>query len=544
MRPIGALVVLWLVISLMVSASGQAAETSLRQVIDEQIETAWNAQKIEPAQPADDAAFLRRIYLDIVGVIPTHDEAATFLDDKDPEKRSKLIDRLLDDPRYAMHQADIWDVILFTRNPDSNEVRIRPSFQHWLREQFAQNVSYRDLVNKLIRGEGNSVDDGAPMYLAQFARRPEDASQTITQTFLGVQLQCARCHDHPFEKWTQRDFYGMAAFMARTEVVSLGKNGQEPKYAVGERNRGDILFSGPAKDQTPGKKGEPIMAKFLQGDSLKEPEIPADVQDPRNFPSNVVPASPRFSRRNALADWMTQPDNAYLAKSISNRLWAQYLGRGIVHPIDNLSEANPPSHPELLNILSREMVAFNFDMKRFIRELCNTRTYQLASDGALEELRPRLFERARIRPLAAEELAASWRIATGYESTAATKKSGADPRFVGMTREYMMRFFGEPSNGSGDFQGGLQEHLYLNNGEVSNLITREPGGLLAQVSDKNTPVGLRVERLFLSVLSRRPNAAEASQFAEVLAENSPKRESASLDVIWALMTCSEFRFNH
>ena len=305
---------LWMTLLIAAARLALAADQPIRDAIDAQVQAAWQREKIEPAPLADDATFLRRIYIDVVGTIPTHDEALSFLDDEDPAKRSKLIDRLLDDPRYGDHQADLWDVLLFGRYPATSDVRIRPSFQRWLREQFANNVSYRELVRALVRGEGNSVDDGAPMYLAQHARRPEDASQAIAQTFLGVQLQCARCHDHPFEKWSQRDFYGMAAFLARIEVVPLGKNGQESKFAIGERSRGEVLFSGPAKDQTPGKKGEPIQAKFLRGDTLTEPELTADVQDPKNFPSNAMPPAPRFSRKNALADWMTQPDNVYLAK--------------------------------------------------------------------------------------------------------------------------------------------------------------------------------------------------------------------------------------
>jgi Protein of unknown function (DUF1549)/Protein of unknown function (DUF1553) len=525
----------------------RAADPPLREFIDEQVKAAWTREKITPAPLADDAEFLRRVYLDIIGIIPSHEEAKAFLDDTSADKRAKLIDRLLEHPRYALHQADEWDLVLFGRHPPGYETYRRPTFQRWLQEQFAKNVPYDKWVADILKAEGTTVDNGPPWFLAQYSRQPEDAAEKITQTFLGVQLQCARCHDHPFENWKQVDFYGMAAFLARLQVIQFDKKNNELKVMIGETNTGEVLFTGPASQQTPGKKGEPIKPKFLQGEPLDEPPPPKDQKEERSLPSGKVPPKPQFSRKDKLAEWVTARDNPYFARAVANRIWAQFMGCGIVHPVDNMSAKNRPSHPELLDACARALVEHNFDIKWYIRELCNSQTYQLASTGNVEEARPRWFERARVRPLSAEELLESWRLATGYDEVVASKAGKTDAkaqgRFHGVTWDYMVRFFGQPSNGTGNFQGGLQEHLYLNNGEVYRLIATEKGSLYQVVSEDKGPWEERVDRLYLSILSRPAKPAEKKKFAEFLAGGDKPGERLR-EAIWVLMTCSEFRFNH
>jgi hypothetical protein len=523
------------------------AEQRLRDVIDAEVQAAWKEHDVEHAPPADDATFLRRVYLDLCGTIPSYEEAKAFLDDDAKDKREKLIDRLLDDPRYALHQGDVWDMVLFGRDPPGFDAKDRDGFQRWIREQFAKNTPYDEIVRRLLRAEGNTVEDGAPMYLIQYKNKPEDASVAITQTFLGVQLQCARCHDHPYESWSQLDFYGMAAFLARLEVVTVGKKGKDSMLAVGEKNLGDVLFTGPAAEQEPGQKGEPVKAKFLLGEVLQEPELPEDFEEPRRFPSGKMPPEPKFSRKNSLADWITSPDNPYFARAVVNRVWAQFMGRGLVHPVDNMSESNSPTHPELLAKLAAAMVEHKFDLKWYVRELLNSETYQIGAGGPIEDAKPYWFARARTRPLSAEELAISWRVATYYDEAMAA--SGKEPkegeRFFGLTSGYMLRFFGRPENGVGDFLGGLQEHLYLNNGQVAGLISSGEKSLHHTLMNSEAPWEERVDRLFLSVLSRYPSAEERERLVQYIAEeDSGESDTRLREAIWALLTCSEFRFNH
>lgn len=520
------------------SGLARADEKSLRHVIDAEVRAAWEREKVVPAKPATDGEFLRRVYLDLAGSIPTYDETVEFIDSKEAAKRERLIDKLLADPRFAQHQADVWDSILFGRNPPGYDTRKRDGFQTWLRSRFEKGIPYDVWVRELLKAEGNSVENGA-LYYVQYRNAPEDASEAISQTFLGVQLQCARCHDHPFESWTQREFFGMAAFLARLQVVSAGKKGMATAYVIAERSSGDIQFTGPAKDQKPGQKGEPVKPKFLLGDALVEPALPAGFKEVK-FVDNQPTPKPAFSRKDQLADWITRADNPFFARAVTNRVWAQYMGRGLVHPVDNMSPSKKPSHPALLDAMTRGLVDHKFDLKWYIRELVNSQTYQLSAAGTGEPM-PAWFQHARMRPLSAEELVEGWRIATAYtEVEKTTGKKASTDRFRPVGDGYVLQFFGAPANGKGDFQGGLQEHLYLNNGPLMQMISAGKGSLAESVGDKGKPAEARIERLYLATLQRRPTDAERQKFAAFLADNP----TASADAVWALITSAEFRFNH
>ncbi|MDB5384583.1 MAG: hypothetical protein JWM11_229 [Planctomycetaceae bacterium] len=527
----------------------RAGDPPLRNVIDTEIAKVWSREKIQSAGPCDDATFLRRVSLDLCGLIPTHDEAKAFLDDSATDKRAKLIERLLDHARYGVHQSDEWDMVFFGRKPPGYEAPHREGFKRWLRDSFAQNTHFDQLARAMLKAEGNTAEQGAAMYLVQYDRHPDDAAIAVSQTFLGVQLQCAHCHDHPYEPWTQRDFYGMAAFFARLQMVKAGKTKVDDKELekiyLAELNTGDVKFTGSAKDAKPGQKGEPVKPKFLLASDLEEPDLTAEFKDEKRIPDGSPPPAPKFSRKDKLAEWVTSPQNPYFARAVANRLWAQFMGRGLVHPIDNMSASNKPSHPELLDAIAQELIAHQFDVKWLIRELVSSQTYQLASTGEVADAKPQWFERARTRPLSAEELLESWRVATNFEVVARRKPEEHKGRFYGVTFDYIRNYFGEPNNGVGDFQGGLHEHLYLNNGELGRLMTSEKDGLIDQLLTSTEPWESRVERIYLAVLSRLPNAAERAKFADYCdVQGKDSQQTRLQEAIWVLMTCSEFRFNH
>jgi len=535
-----------------------AQDAALREIVDARIGAAWQAQGIIPSSPSSDGEFLRRIWLDLAGIIPTYAETAAFLADESVDKRPRLIDRLLDDPRYAQHQADLWDLILFGRNPPGYGTDQREGFQRWLRQQFAANRPYDEWVRELLQAEGNSVEQGTPLYYVQYRGQPEDLTEVVTQTFLGVQLQCARCHDHPFEPWKQRDFYGMAAFFARLEIAEVGSKDNRTLYALAERSTGEVLFTGPVSEQRPGQEGEPVDPRFLAGERLVEPALPEGFEEPQVEPGTLPPL-PFFSRKERLVDWLTRPENPYFARAIANRLWAQLMGRGLVHPVDNLSASNPPSHPELLDSLASWLVENRFEVKGYLRELANSRTYQLsaapratagAADTAVEEAHPQWFQHARWRPLSAEELIESWRVASGYDDAVAAQPTNqgdetVEPpdRFRPLTRDYLLMFFGQPNDGMGYFQGGLNEHLYLNNGELDRLIVDASGGLWYELMREDLSWENRVERLFLQTVNRPPRPGERERLV-ALFSSDPEPGGRLRQAIWALMTSSEFRFNH
>jgi len=280
-----------------------------------------------------------------------------------------------------------------------------------------------------------------------------------------------------------------------------------------------------------------VKPKFLLGEELAEPVLAKGFKEAR-FVANKMPPKPKFSRKDALADWIAKPDNPYFARAVANRVWAQYMGRGLVHPVDSMSASNKPSHPELLDALAKQLVARKFDLKWLTRELVSCKTYQLSGTGSGEPM-PAWFQHARSRPLSAEELIESWQAATGYLAAEASsgKKPVAD-RFRPLGSDYLIQFFGTPNTGTGDFQGGIREHLYLNNGPLGQMIGAK-GGLAELVGDAKKPVAERVERLFLSTLNRRPAPEEAKKFAAFLND-----KGSAADAVWSLLTCAEFRFNH
>ncbi len=478
----------------------QADEKPLRMIIDAEVQSAWQREKITPVLPADDSAFLRRVYLDLLGTIPSYGEAKKFLDDRDPQKREKLVDRLLNEPRFADHQTDVWDLVLFGRDPlNPSATRNRDSFKAWLKEQFADNVPYNRWVHELLSAE----KDGPEMFLVQFRNKPEDATVGVTRIFLGTQLQCARCHDHPYERWKQRDFYGMAGFFVRLVVINGPTKKGQRQYYVGEKSTGEVMFTGSVKEQKPGQKGEPIKPRFLGGDLLEEPPLPKNFQEP-DWRKAKTPIKPFFSRKEKMADWVTSPENPHFARAVVNRIWAQFMGKGLVHPIDDLSENRVPSHPELLKEMARQLIAHKFDLKWLMREITNSKTYQLASTGKVKDASPYWYERARVRPLSAEEMIAALRVATGFDDT--LRASGKDPKktsIPGSMEAYLLRYLGEPTDGRGNFQGSLNEHLLFNNsGQLRSIIQSRKGNLADAVLNSKSSWEDKVDRIYLSVLTR------------------------------------------
>lgn len=522
------------ILGLIVSASlVGAGEPALRQAIDVNIQKVWQHEKITPAGRSSDSVFLRRVYLDLVGMVPTYDETTTFLKDADPQKRTKLIDKLLADPRYAAQQAHMWDLVLFGRHPQNiDATRKRDGFKKWMSDQFAKNEPWDKITQKLLMAE----EDGSQLFYVQYRNAPEEAATAVSRVFLGTQLQCARCHDHPFEHWTQKDFFGLAGFFVRLVVVDAGGGANNKKFKVGEKSTGDVLFAGSVKELKPGMKGAPVKPKFLGGAVLQEPATPKDFKEPV-VKGNVLPAKPAFSRKEKLVEWITAKENPFFAKALANRVWGQFMGRGFVHPVDDLSEKNTPTHPELLKAIEKGLIDHKFDMKWIIREIVTSDAYQVSDLGSATEAAPKFYERARVRPLSAEELMASLGVATGHGADWAQKAQNA-------TSEYMLRFFGEPNDGQGHFQGSLAEHLFLNNaGQIRQLAQAKKGNLADTILSSKDAWDAKVDRMFLSILSRTPTEVEKARFVKHLSGDAKMAPALLEEAIWVLVSCSEFRFN-
>jgi hypothetical protein len=510
-----------------------AEEKPLRQLIDEQLRLAWEREKLTPAKRSSDSEFLRRVTLDLIGTAPSYEETVEFLASTDPKKREKWIDRLLDSPQFAQAQANVWDLVLFGRHPGyPDATRNRSGFKAWLAQQFKEKVPLDRWVAELLKAE----QPGSELFYVQFRNQPEEATVAVARIFLGTQLQCARCHDHPFDRWTQKDFYGMTGFFVRLAVEESGA-GNTKKFSIGEKASGEVLFTGSAKEQTPGKKGEPIKPRFLGGPDLDEPPAPKETKE--KVKEGAKLPKPPFSRKEKLAAWVTSSENPYLARAVVNRVWGQFMGNGIVHPVDDFNAESKPSHPELLQTLTESFRKSGYQIRDLIREIVNSEAYQLSQAGEGTVAMPKWYERARVRPLSAEEIVSTMRKVTGYDL--GTKP---DEKLPNSGDEYFLRFFGEPTNGLGDFQGSLQEHLFLNNAEqVRALIRRRKGNLVDTLLTSSDAIEKKIERLYLTVLQRKPKESETELFRNYLSKKE-KPEPLMEDCVWALLNGSEFRFNH
>lgn len=335
----------------------------------------------------------------------------------------------------------------------------------------------------------------------------------------------------------------MAGFFVRTMIVEVpGKaevtNQKGSKYLVGEKTIGEALFAIEEIDpKTKKKKTTPIKPKFLSGEELKEPELPMGFVEPK-LKANELPPKPAFSRREKFIGWMTAKDNPFFAKAAVNRVWAQFMGRGFVHPVDDFNQKNEPTHPSLLKAIESEFVAHKYDLKWLVREIVNSEIYQAADLGTVTDALPKFYERARIRPLSVEELTASLYIATGRGLDLAAKTEPSPQ---------MLQYLGEPTDGQGRFQGSLSEHLFLHNGDFFRGMCRpNKGNLPEQLMMSTEPWEGKVDRMFLSVLSRPATSEERDRFVKYLNVDTKDAKMASQrmeDAMWVLVSCSEFRFN-
>lgn len=486
--------------------------------VDELLAQRWAAENVSPAVQAGDAEFLRRAYLDLTGIIPKVSEVRTFLADVRPDKRAALIDKLLAKPGYATHLANTWRHMLLPGDvADQQLMGGAAGFQNWLRERFADNIRYDNVVAELLTATGSANQTGPALFYTALELKPEEAAANTSRIFLGVQIQCAQCHDHPFDRWTQQDFWGYAAFFARLQ------------------QRQDPVANMQVVD---GSEGE-----------VKLPNSETVVQ-PKYLNASLANEGEDDNRRRQLAIWLASRDNPFFARATVNRVWAQLFGRGLVEPVDDLSDKNPPSHPELLNELARYFAQGGFDLRDLFRTLANTRAYGLSSELAQSdgEPRPELFSRMAVKSLTPDQLYDCLAEAMRRREMilAAQRGQPANP-FGDPARADFLAKFQSPTQSASEFQSGIPQALTLMNGRAIAEATDANGsGLLAAVQAPFFTDAERVEVLFLSTIGRPPQDAERSQFVEYVNSGGPSgdRRKALGDVLWALVNSAEFILNH
>jgi hypothetical protein len=518
-----------------------AAQTPLHQRIDALVAAGTPDFDKQAAPLAPDAEFLRRAYLDLTGTIPTAAEARAFLSDAAADKREKLIDRLLASPEHARHLAHVFDVMLMERRPDK-QVK-RAEWHEYLRASFAANKPWDQLVREILSADGEDAKlrPAAKFYLDRDAE-PHLLTRDIGRLFLGMNLQCAQCHDSPIvDDYKQDIYYGLFAFLNRSFLFA--PKGKPPVLA--EKAEGDVTFQSVFD---PAKVTKTAGPRLPGREPVKEPPLEKG-QEYAVAPGKDAKPVPRFSRRAQLAAELTHPENVQFRRTIANRLWALLMGRGLVQPLDMDHSDNPPSPPELLRLLADEIGAMKFDTRAFLRELALSKTYQRSS-AAPAGAKPEQFLAAHLKPLTPEQLALALMQATGQtdverkalgakqsEAALYARQAGSIATFVNL--------FGSRPGQPADFEATLDQALFLANGKLirSWLALNAAGNLTGRLGALKDDSAV-AEELFLSVLTRLPTEEERKEIADYLKGRTQDRGAALEEMAWALLASAEFRFNH
>ncbi len=499
------------------SLSGTRLDVAaLARHIDAALDARLQSEKVAFSPLSDDAEFVRRVYLDITGHIPPADKALAFLEDRDPAKRAKLVDELLASSDYGKHQADIWQTLLLPRNSDNRGVRY-DAMARWLEENFNANKPWDQLVKDILTASGEA-EESAPVAFFLANRGPDKLTDTTTRLFLGVQLQCAQCHNHPFTDWKQDEYWGMAAFFDRVRLTG------NPRAAAKGNQTVSIHENGKGRPLPRPDSARTLPPKFLQGE---QPKIAAG-----------EPCRP------VLAEWLTGARNPYFSKAMVNRTWAQFFGRGLVNPVDDMHDANPASHPQLLADLADQFAAGGFNLKDLIRALCNSKSYQRTSKpaGNNADAGPELFSRQAVKVLTPEQLFDSLVQVLGAPNRAelprrpmgaANRGAPANPRAA------FVAFFKVEDSDPTDYQAGIPQALRLMNGpQTNNAAVLDP-----LLRSGKGPAEI-VEHLYLRTLSRKPRPDELGRLTAYVRKADGTPRQAYADILWSLINSSEFTMNH
>jgi hypothetical protein len=471
--------------------------TARNNFVDDHVFARLKELRIEPSDRCTDREFIRRVFLDACGILPTPEEVQAFAADGDPKKREKLVDALIERPEFVDLWAMKWGEMLRVRSNNQTPAYGRDSkamfsYAAWIKEQVAKNRPINEMVAELLVGTGsNFKSPPANLYTAGERLTPEKTAEDIAQVFLGTRIQCSQCHNHPFDRWTLDDYYGFAAFFAG---VNLKRGGEGREVVVGNNNNANTVAH-----PVDGRRMKP---KFLGGDA---PEV--DGQDPRK----------------ALAKWVTAPENTAFRETMANVIWAHFFGRGITDPVDDVRISNPPSNKELLETLGKKLADYGFDRKMLVRDICLSRTYQLsASTNPTNELDEAYFSHAYVRRLRAEVLLDTITRVTQTEDRFAQSPAGtrAVQIHTGEVTNYFLTTFGRapretPCSCEVNRQATLSQALHLVNGDTISQKIAQGKLLPALLAEKKTPEAV-IEELYVRTLGRKPTADETAKLADIV----------------------------
>lgn len=520
--------------------------------VDQHVFAKLRMLNIAPSELCADHEFVRRAFLDLCGILPTPQEARAFLADTSSTKRARLIDQLLERPEFADFWAYKWLDVLRS-NRLTIQIKGSHVYRHWLRDHIARNTPWNQVVYELLTASGSTFANPPANYYrgpykngAPLVRDAQGLAESTAQLFLGIRLQCAQCHNHPFERWTQDDYYHMAAWFAQLQAKpDLEQPGEPPqRYPWQLRENALVIFSTRTGNITHPRTGKPVPPRVL------------------GMPAAAVPTG--TDRRLVLARLITASENPFFAKATVNRIWYHLLGKGIVDPPDDFRDSNPPANDVLLEALARDFVDSEFDVKRIVRTIATSRTYQLSSHtNASNQQDDKYFSRAlpMRKRLTAEMLLDAICAATGlpekYTGMPAGTRAVQLPdgqviytggRYASWDRHPFLKAFGQPAREAacecereGDIN--LARVLEMKNGDLVLGKIRAPGGRLGQLLERKLPDAEILSELCLATLARPPWAHEAHAALDHTAKAADKRKAWE-DVLWALLNTNEFLFRH
>ncbi|HUY31287.1 MAG TPA: DUF1553 domain-containing protein [Pirellulales bacterium] len=494
------------------------AQAERRNFIDELVLTKLAGLNIPPSPQSDDAEFLRRTFIDTIGVLPTADEARAFLADPSADKRDKLIESLLARGEFVDYWAYQWSDLLLV-----NSERLRPAamwaYYSWIRNQVEANTPWDEFARRVVTATGSTLENGAANFFV-LHQDPPEMSETTTVAFLGMSINCARCHNHPLEKWTNDQYYAMANLYARVRLKTAPGDGNTVVFAAAE---GDLV--------------QPLTGK-------PRPPTPLD--------GEPLPSASPLDRREHLARWLTSPDNPYFARAITNRVWANFMDVGLVEMVDDMRLTNPASNERLLDALARFLIDNRFDLKALMRAILQSKTYQRSSRPLPEnKADTRFYSRYYPRRMMAEVLLDAMSQAVGAPTAFAEYPAGWRALQLpdSNVNSYFLKTFGRPDRvvtcecERAD-EPTMVQVLHISNGNSLNDKLQAAGNRLDALLAAGATDAAIVEEAYLSALSRFPADAETAQLLAVLAEAGQGKRQAVEDLYWSILSSKEFLFNH
>ncbi len=517
-------------------AAAAGAEVSLGEFIDQQIRQGWTDNEIEASPLASDEEWVRRVYLDLVGRIPTLTEAREFLADKNPRKRAMLVDALLENEDYVRNFTTIWANNSIGRGAPQRVSRT--GMEKFYREAFAKNRPWNEIVVDILTASGHYEENGAVNYILAQMQMPDDAVQLTAMTtrlFLGLQVQCTQCHNHPFNKWQQDQFWEFNSFFRQVDKRDHRK--LDPKTGQQVDDYSEVVwkeFTGPVYYE---KRSGMMQVAF-----------------PR-FQGHEVDPGVGVDRRAELAKLITEPagdEPAQLAQAMVNRTWSHFFGYGFTRPVDDMGPHNPASHPELLKRLSREFVAANYDVKQLIRWIVSSEAYQLSSqygeknridDPAAGEMP--LFSHMYLKSMQAEQLYDSLIVASNAHQSGNGSWSAQEEQRRRWMQQFVVAFDNDENDESTTFNGTIPQALMMMNSElIDKACSVERGSFLFEQMSSPGAETQKINDLYMAALTRRPTRAEMTKMQKALARYGAAKLNGYQDMFWALLNSNEFIFIH